>query len=245
MEDGLMSTIKTSELEQKLDIKNAPPVPTKVYESLPKILSTRCSLLCEQHRKDIFLISSLPVLAAHLPNVLAAHADHYYSPDLFTLIIAEPATGKGIASKAKLYGYCLQKRLIEQSNKARREYESLTDEEKLLKEPPKDKRLFIPANSSSRAFYDTLLANNGRGLIFENEIDTMLHATSQEWGDFSDVCRKAFHHESISINRKGRNIISTDRSLVFSCQELSISSKTCLKMGRMVISAVLRFLHLM
>jgi hypothetical protein len=51
--------------------------------------------------------------------------------------------------------------------------------------------------------YDLLQANNGKGLIFETEIDTMLTALSQDWGNFSDLTRKAFHHESCSLSRKG------------------------------------------
>lgn len=39
-------------------------------------------------------------------------------------------------------------------------------------------------------------------LIFETEADTISNMLKQDWGNFSDVLRKAFHHETISISRE-------------------------------------------
>lgn len=36
-----------------------------------------------------------------------------------------------------------------------------------------------------------LQANEGIGLIFETEADTLSNSMKQEWGSFSDVLRKA------------------------------------------------------
>lgn len=189
-------------LDNQFDVATAPPVPTAVYDFLPELLKTRCSLLSKAHSRDVFLISALPVIAAQMPNVLAGHVDGYYAPDLFTLIVAGPGTGKGISSKAKAFGHVLNEQIIEQSKREIANFENMPDEEKLNQQRPHERSLLIPANSSSRAIYDTLDANGGNGLLFENEIDTLINATAQEWGNFSDVVRKAFHHESISINRK-------------------------------------------
>lgn len=193
---------KCHSLESELDISTAPAIPEEVYQHLPGMLRDCCSLITEAHRKDVFLVSALPVIAAHLENVVAGHVDGYYTPDLFTLIVAGPGTGKGVSSKARGFGSVLNQHLIERSKQERQRYETMPDEEKAGLNPPKERSLLIPANSSSRAIYDTLDANGGSGLLFENEIDTMLNATGQEWGNFSDITRKAFHHESISINRK-------------------------------------------
>ncbi len=199
-------SIKVSEVSPSdddiFDVSTAPQVPDIVYQNLPKLLQTRCSLIEQKHRKDVFLISALPVIASHLTKVVAGHADGYYSPDLFTLIVADPGAGKGVATKAKKLGDTLNKHLIDQSKQERDNFESLPKDEKINLSEPKDRSLLIPANSSSRAIYDTMEANDGWGLLFETEIDTMLNATGQEWGNFSDITRKAFHHEDISINRK-------------------------------------------
>ena len=61
---------------------------------------------------------------------------------------------------------------------------------------------FIPANSSASAFTQALSDNNFRGVLFETEADTLAETFKQDWGNFSDVLRKAFHHESTSMFRK-------------------------------------------
>ena len=212
--DGLLQdaeTAKTAEtaetatppnVAELFDITTAPRIPDVVYENLPEVLKTRCSLIDEPHRRDVFLMASLPVVASHMENVIAGHADGYYTPDLYTLIVADPGAGKGIASKAKRLGETLNNTYLDNSKRAIAEWEQLPDEAKIKMDKPKERTLYIPANSSSRAIYDTILTNGGSGLLFETEIDTMLNATGQEWGNFSDITRKAFHHEAISINRK-------------------------------------------
>lgn len=185
-----------------IDPQVTPTVPVSVYENLPNSLRNLCDLIEQEHQKNVFLVSSLPVIASHLINVWAPHKDKYYTPDLFTLIVAEPTSGKGIALKAKRLGNILDQHIYEQSKHEIISWENLPDEERNKTEKPKEKSLFIPANSSASAFHDSLQDNKERGLLFESEIDTLVNTSKQEWGNFSEVCRKAFHHESASINRK-------------------------------------------
>lgn len=44
--------------------------------------------------------------------------------------------------------------------------------------------------------------NDGRGLIFETEGDTLANVFEKDYGDYSDGFRKAFHHEPISYTRR-------------------------------------------
>jgi len=65
---------------------------------------------------------------------------------------------------------------------------------------------FSPGNISSSEFY-THLKNNELGLIiFESEIDTINNVMKNEWGNYSDLLRKAFHHETLSISRKNEGV---------------------------------------
>lgn len=68
--------------------------------------------------------------------------------------------------------------------------------------PPPIRLLFLPANSSSTAIYQALNENGEQGLMFETEGDTLSSTFGQDFGDFSDGLRKAFHHESISYLRR-------------------------------------------
>jgi len=188
--------------ELNFDIASAPKIPDTVYNDLPIFLAEPCKLIDSQHQRDMFLTSSLPVIASHMPNVHIVHKDGIYSPDLFVIIIAAPATGKGIISKSKKLGRVLQNKIEENSIYELQAFENLSEAEKKKKPKPQQKTLYIPANSSSRAFLNTLKANGGSGLLFETEIDTLLNADRQDWGNFTDIIRKAFHHEHISISRK-------------------------------------------
>jgi hypothetical protein len=75
-------------------------------------------------------------------------------------------------------------------------------------EKPKEKMLFIPANNSTTGVFQLLADNDGKGLIFETEGDTLAQAFKSDYGNYSDGFRKAFHHETISYYRR------TDREYV-------------------------------
>ena len=69
-------------------------------------------------------------------------------------------------------------------------------------EEPVMRSPFISANSSSSAVYRALEANGGSGMIFETEADTLTNMLSnKEYGNYSDLLRRAFHHETISMVR--------------------------------------------
>ena len=69
-------------------------------------------------------------------------------------------------------------------------------------EEPEFKTFFIQGNTSSAMIYKHLQFNEGSGCLSETETDTLTNALKQEWGGFSDVLRKAFHHETISLSRR-------------------------------------------
>ena len=69
----------------------------------------------------------------------------------------------------------------------------------------KAQQLLIPANSSATAMYRQLWENDGNGLIFETEADTLNYAIKSNYGNFSGGLRKAFHHETINYLRRKEN----------------------------------------
>jgi hypothetical protein len=62
--------------------------------------------------------------------------------------------------------------------------------------------VYIPANTSNAKVIQHLEHNGGKGIICETEADTLGQTLKNEWGSYSDMLRKAFHHETISISRK-------------------------------------------
>ncbi|MEL7834851.1 DUF3987 domain-containing protein [Fodinibius sp. Rm-B-1B1-1] len=188
------------------NVQQAKPHGDKVFERLPKALKEITDLFPDQSERDVFLNAALPVLSAHLPNVHIPHRDGAYSPDLYTIVIAKPGSGKGIAEKARKIGHQLNNKLIEDGKKELLKWEGLPKKDKEKTPKPIPRQLFLPGNTSSRALYDFLAHNDGRGLIFETEIDTLVNATRQDWGDFTDVIRKGFHHEPSTMRRKNDNM---------------------------------------
>jgi len=69
-------------------------------------------------------------------------------------------------------------------------------------EEPPLRTLIIPANNSATGLFQLLKENEEKGLIFETEGDTLAQTFKSEHGNYSDGFRKAFHHETISYNRR-------------------------------------------
>ena len=71
-----------------------------------------------------------------------------------------------------------------------------------MPEEPPFKVLFIPANNSSARVIQHLKEGDGHGIFCETEADSMGNVLKQDWGSYSDLLRKAAHHEPISYSRK-------------------------------------------
>ena len=205
-------------LEEEKNNFNTPLLPALVYENLPNILSDSCTLFNDGIEKDIFLLSALTVSSGSLPHIEGVYFNHNLSPHVFLFIVGPSASGKGTMSWSRYFGKAIHEEMYSKSCLLQTEYaKNLADWENLPKtqklgldkpiEPPRLMH-FIPANSSSSALIQLLSENGFRGIIFESEADTLSNTARQEWGDSSDIYRKAFHHENTSMARR------TNRELV-------------------------------
>lgn len=192
-----------------------PQLPNAVYENLPGILKESCALFKPGIEQDVFLIASLTVLSGCLPNIHGIYFEEEYSAHLYAFITAPAGSGKGKMKWAKYFGQAIHDRLVEQSRSERdiylqelQHYENLHKSLKATAEKPVEPRrrmFYIPGNSSSSAFIQALADNYYKGVIFETEADTLAATFKQDWGNFSDVLRKAYHHEDTSMFRRKDN----------------------------------------
>lgn len=88
-----------------------------------------------------------------------------------------------------------------------------------MKDAPKPAyiRYLVVSSQVTKAKLIVHLRDNGEAglLIVDSEIDTLVSATKQDFGQFDDILRKAFHHEPVSSSRKGDNeMIVVDRPAV-------------------------------
>lgn len=191
---------------------NTPVVPENVYSNLPKFLSDFVSPFQEPTDRDVLLISGIGVMSGCVPNVKGVYFERDVYPNLNVFIVAPAAAGKGVMYWAKILGSTIHAEKVEKSQNAKElynleleRYKNLSRKQKLQTEIPKKPTVllhFIPANSSASAISHVLDENSGRGIIFETEADTLSGTLKQDWGNFSDILRKSFHHEPISIVRR-------------------------------------------
>ena len=196
-------------------VDSSPMIPEYIYEALPKTLRDACNVF-NGRKRDVFLTSALSVISGGLHNVYGLYDKEKVFPNLYSFVIAPPASGKGSMKFAKQLGDCFHDLLFNQSKDELKEYKKVkrlfdrklkkakTDEQlEALIEPekPKSSMFFIPADTSSAMMIKHLEDNDGMGCICETEADTLTNTLKQDWGSYSDVLRKGFHGESISKSR--------------------------------------------
>jgi hypothetical protein len=192
--------------------KALPTFPDVVYQNLPNFLQWVTAKATSAEDKDLLLLGSLVAISPCLPNIFGIYAERKVYPNLFLFIAASASAGKGRLTLCKELIYPIHKELIEQNKAAFEQYQrELNDytlanknDKKEMERPqePPVKMLIIPANNSATGLFQNLNDNQGIGLLFETEGDTLSQTFKSEHGNYSDGFRKAFHHETISYNRR-------------------------------------------
>ncbi|WP_458628264.1 DUF3987 domain-containing protein [Winogradskyella sp. PC D3.3] len=171
-----------------------------VYDNLPEPLK-KITMSFSGREKDIVLLSTLGVLSAAMPNVVGTYDHRSVFTNLYVFIIAPPASGKGVMAWSKYLVDPIHDRLVAESKREIQQYRSSTNN--TLPEP-KMKVKLLPGNVSSAKCYSHLEEADDSLLIFETEADSLSNMLKQDWGDFSDILRKSFQHETCSISRSDR-----------------------------------------
>lgn len=177
---------------------------------LPGIMRRIVADAVSDEDADLLILGSLTVFSACIPNVYGVYDRREVFANLFLYVTASASAGKGRLSLCRHLVTPLHRELREQYRKRMEEYKHeqlefvLNKRKGEVAEPqePPFLTLFIPANSTATVVYQTLSQNEGVGLLFETEGDTLANAFNSDLGNYSDGFRKAFHHESISYLRK-------------------------------------------
>jgi hypothetical protein len=195
-------------------LKTTPLIPQSVYDALPPILLESCKVFTEPRERDVYLTGALAILSGCLPNVSGVYSGSVVYPSLFSFILAPAASGKGALKFAKALADKYHSKVLAISLEDKKRYDENLAAFKMLKakgklEPgqempqaPKFKVVYIPANTSNAKVIQHLDCNEGKGIICETEADTLGQTFKNEWGTYSDMLRKSFHHEKISVSRK-------------------------------------------
>lgn len=189
------------------------PIAKEAYDALPVWLNKCCAPFAPGAERDVMLLSTLAVLSGCFPNVKGIYDGAPVWLNLFTFILAPAASGKGAMGWARKLAWPWHQRLTQASKEAADAYQLQMQEWKtqrkgkhttaVLPPPaPAFKQLYLPGNTSAAALMRALADNDGRGIICETEADTLSGALGQDFGNFSDLLRKGFHHEPVSLMRK-------------------------------------------
>jgi len=189
-----------------------------IIDDLPEMLKQPCTHLVDEAEKEVFLIGALGVVSGLLPNLIGLYSGKWITPNLYVYVLAGYGGGKGGLDYARKLGEQIHHEKRETAKRLMADYQKdLEIYKKNLKyfsktnsegEPPTPptkpptSMLFIPANNSKSGIYQLLKENNGKGIIFESEGDTLADALKQDYGNFSDTLRKAFHHEYLDLFRR-------------------------------------------
>lgn len=196
------------------------PFPDEVYASLPRLLVDVCSYGLSPEDTDMLLLGAVTVLSSCLTQVSGIYGQRQVCPNLFLFVNARASAGKGRLTLCRHLVDVVHAELRRRSRlewEAYRREKALYDKQKrkeAAEEPPQPpvRMLFIPANSTATALFQTLNDNEGRALMFETEGDTLANTFRSEHGNYSDGLRKAFHHEPIAYNRrKDREYVEINR----------------------------------
>jgi hypothetical protein len=170
-------------------------IPESVYQGLPCLLKDACNLFNDKYERDVFLLGTLTVLGGCFHN-LAAFDDadkKQVATNLLSFIVAPSGNGKGVLKYSRKVAKQISQTFAANTKK-------LGSKE--------GGKLIIAANISSAGLIELLNQNKGAGIIIESEIDTLINANKQDWGNYSDILRNSFENESCSLYRKGDKIHS-------------------------------------
>ena len=200
-------------------LKNTPTIPEELYMQMPELLKQGAMAFTDERERDVFLTGALAILSGCLPGVKGVYAGNEVFPNLFSFAIAPAASGKGALKFAKMLADEYHSFVLTASREAESHFNQEMSEHKQklhskkksdaafeeVPIKPSFKVVYIPANTSYAKILWHLEQNEGTGIICETEADTLGNVFKQEWGSYSDMLRKSFHHERLSSSRKGNN----------------------------------------
>ena len=165
--------------------EKSPLIRQGIFQNLPHVIGNLVNKFTSNREKDMFLTGLLGVFSGCISNLLTSYQGASVTSNLYMFVAAPAGSGKGKLNFIRniCNPFHQYKKDLYQSNGT----------------------LFIPGNITSAALISLLKNSNNRDILFETEADSLSVALKGEHGNFSHIVRNAFHHEVISISRKGDN----------------------------------------
>lgn len=200
-----------------------PTFPEEVYDELPSFLREVVGNAISSDDRGTILIGAIVTLSVCFPNFCGVYDERIVYPNLYLFVTAEAGMGKGALTLCRELITPINRQLHELTKTLDAQYK--TDMAEYAKgkksdnitmpEQPPIKTLIVPANSSASAFKRIAKENDGIVILFETEGDTLSQTLKSDFGNYSDVLRKAYHHEPLGSNRtKDREFYDVENSRI-------------------------------
>lgn len=192
-----------------LEEEELPHFSSFIYDMLPPFLKEVLVNCISEDDRDMMLMGTLTCISATLHNVVGEYNHDDWHPMLYFFVMADAGMGKGSLKYCREIVAPIHNELREASERLMKEYKESKSENKPgektasdADEAPHRRTLFIPTNSSAASVIQQLDNNGGIGLIFDTECDTLSAILKSEYGDYSTIIRKSYHHEPIDLSRR-------------------------------------------
>lgn len=182
------------------------------FPQLPPLLEKITDCARNDIERDILLLGGVTAFSSALPKVYGVYGGKIVYPNLFTFITANAGTGKGVLSDCRgLVSNVDAYFKSEGCNNTLLNQPIVFNYQNGEKAPVRDacKELagckqffFIPGNTSTSGTYEIMHCNDGYGFLIETEGDTLSNIFKTDYGNYSEMLRKAFQNEPLSLFRR-------------------------------------------
>lgn len=205
---------ETEEIEDEIDnvkfnnSNSLLEIPNEVYDNFPSLLK-KALIPFDNKDKTMMALALITAFGSTLKNVKSKLRNNKFYANLYTIIVAPPASGKSLMKWARALILPIEKSLKSQSNKASEDYKvrlnkykkDEIDRDELGDKPPY-KVLLIPADITSAMWVKQMSDNDGYGIMYDTEIDGLIESNSGNLRSFTDYLRKAYENEPLTLMRK-------------------------------------------
>lgn len=181
-------------------IKNE-KIPGYIYNRLPESLLNTVSGY-EDREKDVLLTSAIVAISSCLPNVIFYYDRRKYFANLYGMISAPAASGKGVMNKARPIISPIHKKLMQDSLANMSKWKKEQKEGKQEGPMPQLEVKLLAGNISSAELYTYLNSSKHGLLMMESEADIIGNMLNNDWSSYSPILRNAFQNETVSMVRK-------------------------------------------
>jgi hypothetical protein len=194
---------------------------------LPNLLQSIVSTFDKRDQEMIFLTLTT-CISAILPKLFSIYSNNKIYSNFYLYIVGKAGSGKGNAICGRKLIAEFEKQLATFSQSGSTLLNQMMETSAEHQQMVTQSRVITPGNITSAGFLELLNEQKSNALMFETEGDTIVNIQKNEHGNYSDMMRKAFHHEPITSYRKTDKVrievIEPKLSIVISSTENQLKS---------------------